>query len=410
MAETSLIYDWNRHDAVPEPVRPIEFDDETLRDGLQSPSVTDPPIGKKIDILHLMTELGIHAADVGLPGAGPRAVADVDRLVGEIVSAKLPIRPNCAARTVQQDIEPIVELSQKHGMAIEVAAFIGSSPVRQYTENWDLDFLLRTTEKAITFCMKNNLPAMFVTEDTLRAQPDDLRAIYSTAIRAGARRICCSDTVGHATPHGTRAIVRFLRRLIDEVNPEVKLDWHGHKDRGLGIANTLTAIEEGADRVHGTGLGIGERCGNTPMDLILVNCKMLGWIDQDLTALQRYTETIAEATGTNISPNYPVVGVDAFRTATGVHAAAIIKAKKKGDDWLADLVYSSVPAGWFGLEQRIEIGPMSGESNVIYWLEKNGYEATPERVARIFERAKKSESILQDQELRDILKESDKTA
>ncbi len=407
MAEHSLIYDWNIHDPVPQRSKPIEFDDETLRDGLQSPSVVDPPIEKKIEILHLMAELGIQAADVGLPGAGPRAVADVDRLVGEIIAAKLPIAPNCAARTVQQDIEPIIELSQKHGLAIEVAAFIGSSPVRQYTENWDLDFLLRTTEKAIDFCMKNDMPVMFVTEDTLRAQPEDLRALYSAAIQAGAGRICCSDTVGHATPHGTRAIVRFLRRVIEENNPDVKLDWHGHKDRALGVANTLAAIEEGVDRVHGTALGIGERCGNTPMDAILVNCRLLGWIEQDLTALQRYTDAVAEATGTVVSPNYPVVGLDAFRTATGVHAAAIIKAKKKGDDWLADLVYSSVPASWFGLEQRIEIGPMSGESNVIYWLEKNGYEATPERVSAIFARAKKSKSVLQEHELRDILKEFD---
>lgn len=405
MTEKELIYDWNRHQGGGSVLqRRIEFDDETLRDGMQSPSVYDPAIEDKLEILHLMAKLGIQGADVGLPAAGPRARHDVDRIVEEIVKSRLAIQPNCAARTVVNDIQPVVDLSQKHGIAIEVASFIGSSPIRQLAEDWDLDFLLKCTEEAVTFSVQQGLPVMYVTEDTVRAHPDDVRALYATAIRCGAKRICCTDTVGHATPDGARNLVTFLRDLVNEIDPEVKIDWHGHKDRGLSIANTLAAIEAGADRVHGTALGIGERCGNTPIDVVLVNCKLLGWIDQDLSALSKYAETVARATRTEIPHNYPILGKDAFRTATGVHAAAIIKAQKKGEDWLADRVYSGVPAGWFGRSQVIEIGPMSGVSNVIYWLESHGYTAHKTWVDAIFAAAKQVDYTLRDEEIISIIK------
>jgi 2-isopropylmalate synthase len=400
LREQELIYDWNVHDDVGfQPQKPIEFDDETLRDGLQSPSVTDPPIEDKVQILHLMDALGIQSADIGLPGAGPRAYSDVLRLAKEIVDAGLRIRPNCAARTVEADIIPIIEVSQKVGMPVEACTFIGSSPIRQYAEGWDIDFLLRTTEEAIKFAVKHGIPVSYVTEDTIRSHPDDLRRLYTTAVNFGASRVVVCDTVGHATPRGAFSLVKFIRELVDSTGAEVKVDWHGHRDRGLSVINTLSAIEAGADRVHGTALGIGERVGNTPMDLVLVNCKLLGWIDQDLSALRAYCRKVAEACRVPLPSNYPVVGEDAFRTGTGVHAAAIIKAERKGQAWLADRVYSGVPAEMFGSRQIIEVGPMSGESNVIYWLKSRGLEPRKEWVAAIFERAKSSDHILTDEEI-----------
>lgn len=405
--ENQLIHDWNRHNGSQiDPQQPIEFDDETLRDGLQSPSVFDPPIAQKLEILHLMVQLGIQSLNVALPAAGPRAVENADALLAEIVRARLPIVPNCAARTVVSDIQPIIDLSQKHGIAIEVACFIGSSPIRQYAESWDLDFLLRCTDEAVTFAVRHNMPVMYVTEDTTRALPEHIRQLYSTAMRCGAGRICATDTVGHATPNGARQLVGFLRDLVQEVSPTVKIDWHGHKDRGLSVANTLAAIEAGANRVHGTALGIGERCGNTPMELLLVNCKLLGWIDNDLNALMKYVETVSQATRTPVPNNYPVVGRDAFRTATGVHAAAIIKARKKGDAWLADRVYSGVPAGWLGREQVIEIGPMSGLSNVAFWLETHGYPADEQVARKIFAAAKQKDHTLTDEEVEALVREA----
>jgi 2-isopropylmalate synthase len=399
-----LVYDWNKVEpATKAPGRKLSFDDETLRDGLQSPSVCEPPVEKKIELLHLMEALGIDTADIGLPGAGGTHAAGVERLAREIADKKLKIRPNCAARTHAADIKPIAEISQRAGIAIEACTFIGSSPVRFYAEDWTLDKLLKLTEDAVTFAVKEGLPVMYVTEDTTRAAPETIRALYTTAIRAGARAVCVCDTVGHSTPDGARSVVRFVKSIIEEQGERVRLDWHGHQDRGLGVINSIAAIEGGADQVHGSALGVGERVGNAPMDQLLVNLKLMGWIDNDLSRLGEYCEKAAESCGWTIPYNYPVFGRDAFRTATGVHAAAVIKSYRKNDPELADLVYSGVPASLFGLKQKIEIGPMSGKSNVIFWLETRGLDATEERVSRIYEHAKQSSSVLEEDEVMQLV-------
>ncbi len=398
-----LIYDWNTLD-LPVPSGPrVMLDDETLRDGLQSPSVRCPDIDEKIRILHLIDGLGIDTADIGLPGAGPHVVADVGRLAREIVDAKLNVAANCAARTVIADIVPIVEISQRTGLKIEACTFIGSSPIRQYAEDWPLDKLQRLSEEAVSFAVKEGLDVMYVTEDTTRADPDSLRTLYSTAIRAGAKRVCIADTVGYATPHGAAAVTRFIASIVEECGGGVGIDWHGHRDRDFAIANSLAAIGAGATRVHGAALGIGERVGNTPMDTLLVNLVLMGYLERDLSKLGEYVTAVSDACGVPIPANYPVLGRDAFRTATGVHAAAVIKAFKKHDEALVDAVYSGVPASMVGRAQEIEIGPMSGKSNVVYWLESRGLEAGEERVDRIFEAAKKSSTVLTEDEIRKAL-------
>jgi 2-isopropylmalate synthase len=399
-----LIYDWNLIDRPAGTSRtPVMLDDETLRDGLQSPSVRTPSLDQKIRILHLMDSLGIDTADIGLPGAGPQVARDVEHLAREIVSSKLGIRANCASRTVLADITPIIEIAQRTGLDIECCTFIGSSPIRQYTEDWTIDRLQRLTEEAVTAAVRAGLSCMFVTEDTTRANPDSLRALYSTAIRAGASRICVADTVGHATPVGARAVVRFVQTIVDECGGGVGIDWHGHRDRDLAIENSLAAMEAGATRLHGAGIGIGERVGNTPMDVLLVNLVLMGHRTADLTRLAEYCEAISEACGVPIPPNYPIVGRDAYRTATGVHAAAVIKAFKKNDPVLADAVYSAVPAKMVGREQTIEVGPLSGKSNVIYWLERHGIEATDERVERIFSKAKAANGVMTEDEIKALV-------
>src|ERR1041385_6215781 len=404
MSIEELVYDWNTIEpSLTAPGRHISFDDETLRDGLQSPSVCEPPVEQKLELLHLMNALDIDTADIGFPGAGGAHAAGVERLAREIADKKLKIRPNCAARTHAADIKPIAEISQRAGIAIEACTFIGSSPVRFYAEDWTLDKLLKLTEEAVTFAVKEGLPVMYVTEDTTRAAPVTIRALCTTAIRAGARAVCVCDTVGHSTPDGARAVVRFVKSIIEEQGERVRLDWHGHQDRGLGVINSIAAIEGGADQVHGTALGVGERVGNTPMDQLLVNLKLLGWIDNDLSRLREYCDKAAEACHWTVPLNYPVFGKDAFRTATGVHAAAVIKSFRKGDNELADLVYSGVPAHLFGLKQSIEIGPMSGKSNVLYWLESRNIEATDERVQRIYERAKSARGVLSEEEVMQLV-------
>ncbi|HYK01595.1 MAG TPA: LeuA family protein [Thermoanaerobaculia bacterium] len=395
-----LIYDWNvTGEQAKRPARRIEFDDETLRDGLQSPSVTDPSIEDKLRILHYMNAIGIDNADIGLPGAGPHVQKTVERLAREIVDQKLSVYPSAAGRTHENDVRPIIDISQRVGIAIEADLFIGSSPIRQFAEEWELDWIIEQSAKAVRFAVENGIPVMYVTEDTTRAKPDDIAKLYTAAIEAGAARVCIADTVGHATPWGTRNVVRFVRELVDRVNPAVKIDWHGHEDRALGIINCIAALEAGADRVHGSAAGIGERVGNTPMDLLMVNLKLMGWIDNDLTALPEYVKHVSRVTNVPLDDRYPVFGRDAFRTGTGVHAAAIVKAKKKGSDWLADRVYSGVPAGMFGLQQIIEVGPMCGLSNVIYWLDANGYPQEEGLAKEIFQLAKSTNRILTEDEL-----------
>ena len=399
-----LIYDWNATADAKPPL--VLLNDETLRDGLQSPSVRTPTIEQKLRILHLIEALGIDTADIGLPGAGPHVVRDVERLAREIVECKLRVTPNCAARTLAADVRPIVEIAQRVGIPIECCTFIGSSPLRQYAEGWEIDRLLRLTEDAVAFAVREGMPVMYVTEDTTRADPQTLRQLYSTAIRAGAKRVCISDTVGHATPSGAAAVVRFIADVIEECGGGVGIDWHGHRDRDFAVINSLAALSAGATRVHGTAIGIGERVGNTPMDMLLVNLVLMGYIERDLSPLVEYCETVSTATGVAIPANYPVVGRDAFRTATGVHAAAVIKAFRKNDHALVDAVYSGVPASMVGRDQEIEVGPMSGKSNVVFWLEKRGLAVTDAVVERIFAKAKSSSRVLEEKEILDLLNDA----
>jgi 2-isopropylmalate synthase len=402
--KTELIYDWNRiHPRSLPPVGHVLLNDETLRDGLQSPSVRDPSINQKIAILHLMEALGINSVDLGLPGAGPRAVEHVEALAREIVGHRMRIGANCACRTHPNDIRPIAEIVQRSGLKIEAAAFIGSSPIRRYTENWTDDFLLETTETAVKYAVSLGLDVMYVTEDTTRCDPEMVKRLYSTAINCGARAIAICDTAGHATPLGTFALVQFIiEEVVKPSGEKVRVDWHGHCDRGLALANSMAALVAGAECVHATALGIGERVGNTQMDLMLLNLKLMGtppWADQDLTQLKAYCLAVSRATGVPIPANYPVVGEDAFRTATGVHAAAVIKAYKKNDMELANTVYSGVPSHLFGLEQVIDIGPMSGKSNVLYWLDRRGIPASEDVVESIYRRAKSSDHTLSEREI-----------
>ena len=403
MQESELIYDWNQSNSAFDwpNAKGIQLNDETLRDGLQNPSVVDPPIGDKIRLLHLMDQLGIHSANIGLPGAGPRAVEAVTALAKEIADTGLSIHANAAARTLIEDIRPIVEISQSVGLPIQVCAFIGSSPIRKYAEGWALGQMLETIKEALSFAVAEGMSVMMVTEDTTRAKPEDIKELYGRAIELGAERLCISDTVGHATPDGVRALVRFvIEEIVQPSGMDIAIDWHGHRDRGFGLANAFAAIEAGATRVHATALGLGERCGNAEMELLLVNLHLLGAYKSDLSILPEYCQLAADMCHVPLIHSSPVVGRDAFRTGTGVHAAAIMKAEAKGDVWLADRIYSSVPASLVGREQVIEVGPMSGQSNVKHWLRRHGYNEDDQNlVQRIFTASKKTDHTLTEEEL-----------
>ena len=402
--ERDLLYDWNKIGEVNTPAPgKVEIDDETLRDGLQGPSIRQPNIDEKLDILHKIAGLGIHAADIGYPGADPVVLDHVVALAEETRNEGFDIELNCAGRTHAADILPIAEAQQRSGVPIEASLFLGSSPIRQFVEGWDADFLVRTTVDAVTLARKEGVEVMYVTEDTTRARPDVLMAVYTAAIEAGARRICLADTVGHATPWGVRALVMLAREIVAETGEDVKIDWHGHRDRNLSVINSLAAVSAGADRVHGCGLGIGERVGNTPMETLLLNLKLLGWLDLDLRTLPEYCETISKATDTPVPTNCPGIGKDAFETSTGVHAAAVLKAMNTGDTWLANRIYSGVPADELGREQKITVGPMSGKANAIAWLTKHDRDCDDESIDRVLQAAKDSDHVLADDEIDALL-------
>lgn len=408
MDTSELIYDWNviDYEINRNPANhphDLWFDDETLRDGLQSPSARNPTIEEKKELLTYMEKLGIQKVDLGLPGAGPYHREHINAMLSHIIENDFQIRPGAAVRTLMQDIEPLVEMQENHGISIQASAFLGTSPIRQYTEGWTMDKLISTMEKAVSYAVENEVPVMFVTEDTTRSNPDDVKAIYHRAMELGVRRLCVCDTCGHVTPNGVKKLLNFIDEEVIKdggyKRHEIEVNWHGHQDRGLGVANNIAAVEAGADVIHGTALGVGERAGNAPLDQTLVNLKLMGVIDNDLTLLDEYTRTANKYIEVPLPRNYPVFGDDAFETGTGVHASAVIKAMRKGDDWLADRVYSGVPAGDFGLKQVIRIGHMAGRSNIIWWLEQNGYEVSDELVSHLFEIAKSQRRNMLDSEV-----------
>ncbi|MBU0550926.1 LeuA family protein [Myxococcota bacterium] len=373
--------------------------DETLRDGLQGPSVTDPSIEQKRRIVELDARLGVEWVNLGLPGASARAYAHAEALARHVITQRLPLQISCAARTLISDIAPIAAISQRLGAPVEVMAFLGTSDIRQLLEGWDLNHLLDLSSKAIRFAVAEGLPITFVTEDTTRSAPHALRPLFLNALDLGVSGLCLCDTVGHATAAGVRALVDWSRALIQEHGAAARLDWHGHQDRGLALSNALVAAEAGVDRVHGTFLGLGERAGNTPLELLLINRELEAPTGRDLTPLVEGCRLIASATSTVIDPRAPVVGDDAFRTATGVHAAAIIKARQRGDEALADRIYSAVPARQLGRRQIIELGHMSGLSAARYWLTERGLAAEPALCEALLAYAKARRGVLSEAEV-----------
>jgi 2-isopropylmalate synthase len=350
-----------------------------------------------------MNDIGITIADIGLPGAGPRAYKDVLRIAQFVRDQRLKLEVNCAARTLKADIEPIARIQERVGIPITAYCFLGTSPVRQMVEDWDLEKLKITTEEAISFAQQEKLKVAFVTEDTVRSHPKTLSILFNHAIALGIERLVLCDTVGHATPDGIKALVTFTKNIIASSTQEVKIDWHGHNDRGLAVANAIFAAEFGCHRIHGTALGIGERIGNTAVDQLIVNLKLLNAYPHNISSLHKYVKKAAGFCRIPLPYNYPVFGADAFRTATGVHAAAVIKAKTKGDNKLADIIYSGIPAHWFGRKQVIEIGPMSGASNVRHWLEEHHFDVSEVLVKAILNFAKKQSHVLRTQEIKEFI-------
>jgi 2-isopropylmalate synthase len=275
--------------------------DETLRDGLQSPSVLDPPVERKIEMLHSMARIGVDVVSVGLPAAGKRAEDDAVALAKAIATGRLAIQATAAGRTTANDVNAIARVSQRAGIPVTAYAFVGSSPIRRYVEGWSLDFIVGCIRTASEAARAAGLPWRIVLEDTTRTPPPALATIFRAAVECGASGIVLCDTVGHASPDGAAALVTFARHQLAAFGGmNLELDWHGHNDRGVALSNALAAARTGVDRVHGTALGIGERTGNVRIDHLIAGLSDAGMREPpDEREMETYDALCASALGWN---------------------------------------------------------------------------------------------------------------
>lgn len=397
-----LLFDWNRGWGADGPPPGILFD-ETLRDGIQAPTVRIPPLALKTQLIDHMVRTGVRAADLGFPGAGPEAAAECLALARYVAECEYPLAQGYAGRTHPADVAAICEIAQRAGTAVEAYVFIGVSPIRQYVEDWSVESISRDIVGAAAECRRAGVEFVLVLEDAVRCTPDVLARLFELVPELGIGRVTLCDTVGAAVPSGVAALVGWSRDWFAGRAYPVAFEWHGHNDRGLALANSLAALAAGCARVHGTVLGIGERAGNASLDQLVVNWQLDHDGPYDLKALREYCEFASAVLEVPVPPNYPAMGRDVFRTSAGVHAAAILKAHRKRDPRLKDSVYSAVPASILGREQEVLIDPASGASNVQYWLEINGRQASAAAVEAVLRVAKTAGRPLRDEEIRQIV-------
>ncbi|MCC7051686.1 MAG: hypothetical protein IT355_00375 [Gemmatimonadaceae bacterium] len=369
----SSLYDWN----TPSLRRSvIDVADSTLSDGPQSPSVVDPGQREKRRLLSLMADLGLRTASLGTPGSGPRQYADTLDLARELMRAQWPIDASCGARATVKDVATGLDVRERSGLDLEIAIGLPVSPIRLEAEGINVERLHEVAETSIGFAVCAGARAVAVLEDASRTPPELLAVIIRHALSLGVSAIRICDSVGHATPEGTRTLVRFaMDQVRSRGGRQVRVEWHGQDDRGLALANALAAVDAGVHRVLASALGLGERCGTVSMEQLLVNLRLAGRWPHTLGSLAEYCDSAAVSFGMAIPASSPVVGRDAFRTGAGARATALVKALRAGDRALADNVVSGVPASLIGAENRIDVSPVSGLSNVRWWLSQHGYDA-----------------------------------
>jgi 2-isopropylmalate synthase len=391
MHSSDLIYDWN-----PPPSgtpKPIQICDETLRDGLQGGVRRTPILPEKLALLAYSDALGLAEAVVGFP-AQEISYQDALSICQGAQQQSLKLSLGLLGRMVDTDVQAIHRIQQASGHPVVAWLFVGCSPIRRYVETRNIDELEQLTRSGIRLAKQLGLPVNYGTEDTARAEPEVVERLFRAAIEEGAETVTICDTVGHLTPPGTQRLVAHFRQFLDQQNLKARLDFHGHNDRGLGVANALAAVAAGIDRIHCTALGVGERSGNTPLDQFLVNLKMQGQWPKDLTPLSHYCQAVARICQMPVPENYPILGTNAFLTQAGVHASTILKAEMRGETDIAALVYSGVNPNLVGLDYGIQVGPHSGLSNVKFLLYRQGIESTEAMLDQILAKARAENRVL----------------
>jgi len=392
-----FLYDWSANNGL----KKCYILDDTLRDGLQSVNLVSPNIDEKILLINYMINAGIDVITLSYPAMSKITEQESLIMLKHFTSVRAKVLPDFAARTLIKDIQPIVNLQEKTGIKVQAHLFIGCSALRQHIEKWNIEFIRDRIRESLYFAQQQNLQAVLVIEDGTRTDPTMLSEIVETAILYGAKGICIADTTGYADCAATKKIIEFTKHIVN--NNEIHLEWHGHNDRGLALANALTAIAEGIEVIHATSLGLGERTGNVPFEVLMANLFLYGCLDIDMKSVYEYAKATRKFTKALIAPNHPVVGDNVFTTATGTHAAAMYKAAQT-DCGLVDYVYSSIPAHVLGRKQQFEIGRMSGIASIVGKLIEMGLPQNHTIINEILEKAKKSNAILTQNELDTIIK------
>ncbi|MFI9422205.1 LeuA family protein [Streptomyces achromogenes] len=376
----------------------VEIEDDTLRDGLQASFIRKPTVEEKAELFRMSAGIGARHAVVGFPASSPAEFSDSRRLLSVIRDDGLPLMPWFLGRAVREDLEPMLRLRDHFGADVGAAFFIGTSPIRRHVEKWDMAQIMERITGTMEYLEKVGLPFSFSVEDASRTPPDELRDMVELAVRYSAYSIAVCDTVGESTPAGVHRLVGFVKSLIKDRGSHVKILWHGHNDRGLGLANSIAAVEAGADIVGGAFLGIGERSGNTALEQVIMYLYQNGVGNFDVKNLIPYLKKLSAATEFPIPVNMPLVGQQAFATCTGTHAAAVLKAAEIGTDF-EDYVFSSIPASELGAVQDIGVGPTSGMANATYVLRKGNMDSSEGTAEALLAHAKTQHRLMYEDEI-----------
>lgn len=397
MAETEYafpLYDWGNYDPLP----PTTILDTTLRDGIQSLLVRYPSLPEKLRLMDLLIELGVDAFDIGFPVSNRKHRQHTRRLAEHAARQNPNLRLICLARSRIEDVQAIVDVSQAAGVGLEALIFVASSPIRLLVEQWDLGEMVKWATGAIDFAIKEGLRVNFACEDATRSEPETLKTLHTAALEHGASRFTIPDTVGIANVVSTTRIVKYLREQVIRGHA-VGLDWHGHNDRGLAVANALAALVAGADCVHTTIFGVGERAGNADLESLVANLHYLYGSCYHLDVLPRLTKYASAVFGEPVPPRHPVIGQNAYSTAAGIHGAAILKASRMDRPELVANAYAGVDPRLIGRQTHVRVGPLSGSANVEWKASQLGLPFSPELAARVLNEAREVDRILTDDEI-----------
>lgn len=389
-----------------------QIDDETLRDGLQSSGIRHPTPEEGLVLFDLMYQLGTQRADIGFAAAGEAHMKRIKAIAehNSILDPKMEI--SCAARMTPQDIEPIVQISQEIGAHFWADAFIGITPERIDSEGWNQKQMIEWVENTVGFSLENDVDVMLVTESTIdgiEKNAEFLEQIYLTGLNKGAKRVCISDTTGARLPHEVEEAVLWMRQLLNRSGFEkVAIDFHGHNDLRSAVPNSIAALRAGAQRVHATILHAGERRGNTDRTALQLQLRRTG-MDQgayNLRVIPEYVRQASRILGIEVRESYPGIGDESRAVISGVHASAVLKAKKIQEDNAGGVYLPVNYQELLGVEPShvVRIGPMAGRASVHLWAIFQGLdEISDAQATKVIAWAKKEKRALTDDEIRKLL-------